>query len=166
MTGVQTCALPISDTDTDVPFCDRNLDSSAPAGPDCVTTELACSDTVEATTEGGSDIADGDTYLAWYCSTAPEEHAGSERVYEMSFTERTSVTFALDAACDDVDLYVMDWENDTCPTIDSRVTQCEDSDETGDDSITVDAFEGDRYLVFVEPKDGTDTNFRLVVNCE
>lgn len=154
-----------SDSGGDDAFCDETLDSSAPGGPDCVTAEIACGDTIEATTQGGSDEVNGDAYLAWYCAPSPDDYEGTERAYELSFTERTQVTFDLEAPCEDVDLFVVAWGDDSCPTAANSVLECENGDSSGDDSIVVDAFEGDRYVVFVETPDEVDTNFRLTVTC-
>jgi hypothetical protein len=84
----------------------------------------------------------------------------------MFFTERTRVTATLDAPCEDVDLFIVDWDEDYCPTEANSVIECEAGTDSGDDTVVIDAFPDDRFLVIVDTPDEAATNFRLSLACE
>jgi hypothetical protein len=145
---------------------------SAPApedreGPDCVTREISCGESFEATIEGGTSVMTGDAYQSWYCEVVgSSSYAGTERVYEFYHPGTGNATISLDSPCANLDLFAAYWTSDSCPTAENSILECEGSIDSGDDSITIWNNEERRYLVVVDGPYGDEEAFGLSVSCE
>ncbi|MDP2315972.1 MAG: hypothetical protein Q8P41_23955 [Pseudomonadota bacterium] len=159
-----------TDTDADTDLCGAELSTAAPGGPDCYTEEIGCGDVLEETTEGGDSDYSGEAWESWYCTPNLDrwEYTASERVYTMFIPERTTATFQFDTPCADLDLFVLFWQDeDTCPTSDNAIRECEAVDEEGNGgAVSVWSDVGAQYLVVVDGRGGETGNFRLSVACE
>ncbi|HCH64377.1 MAG TPA: hypothetical protein DFR83_16345, partial [Deltaproteobacteria bacterium] len=51
----------------------------------CVSDDLACGDSVLATTQGGNSVMNSADYQSWYCIPTPDgQYEGSERTYHIT----------------------------------------------------------------------------------
>lgn len=158
------------DTPPGDPLCSDRLPDGAPEGPDCVTSAIACGDTVEATLAGGRADWTGADYTHDFCFPNLENHGydGPERVYALELPADTVATVSLDAPCADVDLAALRWEDaDTCPVSDAAGATCEGSDAAGDDTVSFSWDAPTRWLLIVDAKYADDgaANFRIRVSC-
>ncbi len=157
-----------SDTDTDA-LCSENPPTTPP-GDTCVTSAIACGQTIEATPAGGDSDWTGADYTAAFCFPNLDRHdyAGPERIYALDVPANTTATVTLEAPCADMDLAVVRWEQDTCPGDADPLTTCEGSDAEGDDQVSVSWDRDTRWLVVVDAKNAADeeANFRVSVACE
>jgi hypothetical protein len=136
-------------------------------GPACVTGRIACGDTIQGTTAGGSRHFDGDRYLHSYCfPTTADSHQGTERVYAFEIATDQRATFTLDSPCADLDLAVLRWQpTDRCPAPTETISECEGTKRAGK-SVKVWNNRPARYLVIVDGAPGEGANFDLSVTCE
>ncbi len=162
-----------ADTDTDVDWiCDENPSTAAPGGPDCWSGTLSCGDVVVGTNEGGSNDYAGENWEDWYCTPNVDrwDYDAPERVYSLFIPAETTAFFTFDTPCADLDLFVLYWaDEDTCPTGDANIRECEAVDDTGiggeDEILQVWSDVGAQYLVVVDGRSGETGNWRLTVDC-
>lgn len=153
------------DTGIDID-CNNSPDPDPIGGPDCVTQALSCGDRITATTEGGQADLDGASYQSWYCLIGTSsDYGGSERVYRFEHPGTGNVNITLTSPCADLDLIVLRWESDTCPTGDNSVLECDADQQSGGGQVTVWQNQVARYLVIVDGDAGTDAPFGLSVDC-
>ncbi len=147
--------------------CDDGPAPAAIQGPDCVTATLSCGQTILGTTEGGTDVMDGDAYQSWYCAVVgPSEYAGAERVYAFQHPGGGNATVYLSSPCDDLDLFAIHWEDDDiCPIADYSIQECEGDIGSGSHSFVIWNDTPRRYLVVVEGPQGEEAPFELSVVC-
>lgn len=153
-----------SDTDLD---CDDPPAAAGLDGPDCVTTSIGCNDSLVGTTEGGTDVMDGESYQNWYCTpSTASEYGGLERVYEFQHPGKGNVEITLETPCADLDLVAIYWESDECPLPEYSILECDA--KVGTDSthsLTIWNNEPRRYLVVVDGIAGAEVPFRLSTSC-
>jgi len=137
------------------------------AGPGCVTATIACGDSIQGTTVGGSRHFNGDRYVHSYCfPTTEDSHMGTERVYEFRLETDQRATFELDSPCADLDLAVLRWENaDRCPGSSVAISECEGQNRGGGGTAKIWNNRPARYLVIVDGSDTQGANFELSVAC-
>ncbi len=163
-----------TDTDTDVEWiCDADPSTAAPGGPDCYTARLSCGDVVVGTNEGGTDDYEGEDWETWFCTPNLDrwDYSSPERVYQFDLPAQTNATVKFDTPCADLDLFVLNWrDEDTCPTSDAGIVECEAVDDTGiggeGETVRVWDDEGSQYLVIVDGRGGETGNYRISVTCE
>lgn len=138
-----------------------------PAGPDCLSGTLACDETLEGTTAGGSRVLDMARYEGSYCfPRAGHDYHGPERVYAFDLRAGTQATFTLEAEAEDLDLVVLRWERpDRCPGPGDPISECEGDPRPGDGRARIWHHKDARYLVVVDGKAGEGAPFRLAVTC-
>lgn len=108
--------------------CSDEMEPPALSGPDCITAQIRCGETVIGTTKGGGSWFDTRFYEKKYCTPATTRHdVGHERVYALTLPAGDRrATVWLDTPCADLDLAAMRvTDHNSCPTIDHNVTQCE-----------------------------------------
>jgi len=140
---------------------------TAIAGPGCVTATIACGDTIQGTTVGGSRHFNGDRYVHSYCfPTTEDSHAGTERVYAFRLETDQRATFELDSPCADLDLAVLRWEDaDHCPGSTVGISECEGQNRGGGGTAKIWNNRPARYLVIVDGSDPQGANFELSATC-
>ena len=134
--------------------CDVSRAPAKIGGPDCVTEELACGESIASTTAGGDQIIDGPALQTWFCTIAGDsDYLGPERVYEFVHPgDSSEVTVSLTEPCGGLELFVMSWQNeDACPVEGEGVLQCDEASGTGEVKIWDN--EERRYLVIVDGAD-------------
>jgi hypothetical protein len=136
-------------------------------GPNCVSGTIACGETVESTTDGGSEAFNDEFYDDATCFISGQPYDGSERVYELILPEGDAyyVDLVLDAPCEDLALATFYWtDEDACPTSGSSVS-CDGAGAASDPDVRfyhTGSYE-DRYLIAVDGD--ADAAFRLSVSC-
>lgn len=165
-----------SATDTGEPAgsdldCDATYDTTAPAGPDCLTSVISCGDVVEGTTLGGSSIMDAELYESAFCFVPFSDYDGPERVYELSLPADTTAYVTLEAPCKDLGFALMRWSyEDECPTGDEHgILDCngQPSGTTGNTKeAQVWAEKDTRFVLSVDGAAGAAAPYRLSVVCE
>lgn len=163
-----------ADTGGDLPpleddFCAQSF-SQAPPTEDCLESEtLACGDVVEGTLDGGGTRYGASSWEGWACTVNASRHGydGPERAWRLSLPERTSARLVLDTPCADLDVFVLYWPTDSCPTPDTLAHVCEAGDGSAAmDVARVGSVNAEQDLVFIDGKDGATGNFRLSVVCD
>lgn len=149
------------------PVCEDPPPAEPIEGPECITRDVVCGETFEATTAGGTDSFTGDAYENWYCVVSPDPYEGTERVYRLDLESDADVTVTVESPCEEVDLMVLRWQYDDCPTAESSsASRCEGSADAGDDSILADGAVGDRWLIIVDTPAGVDTPYTVTITCD
>jgi hypothetical protein len=140
----------------------------AVSGPDCVSGSIACGESVEGTTAGGTSVFDAKNYQAWYCLVSAGGYDGAERVFSFVQPADSVATITLRSPCADLDLFVMAWnEADRCPSDETILSTCEVDDAAGGGVVTdLWSSHETRYLVVVDGKTSDEDNFELSVSCE
>jgi len=146
-------------------------------GPDCVTAEISCGETVVGHTKGGVNLYDTKFYERNTCWPATRNHnGGDERVYMFvadrsprfqAGETRQRVTVTFDSPCADLSFTKMVGTLGTCPRDTARF--CDTANpftRKGDKSrtnITVDA--GEVYYFLVEGADEAEGAFSITLEC-
>ncbi len=157
------------DGGTDELDCDNPPAPDDVAGPDCLTGTISCNETILGTTQGGSDVFDGQGYGAWFCSPVESsEYTGSERVYAWEHPGDGNATISLYTPCDDLDLFAIYWEDDSvCPIPKYSIAECEGDVGSGADrEFVIWNNEPRRYLLVVDGPAGEEAPFELSVTCK
>lgn len=154
--------------DTGDGLCDRSLSEAAPSN-ECVSASVSCGETVEATLAGGlSDWVAAD-YTGAFCFTNFEQndYEGPERIFALELAAGTNATVTLHTPCADLDLSAVRWERDLCPDAGDPLSDCEGSDDAGDDSVSFSWDDTSHWLIIVDAKTAADgdANFRVSVEC-
>jgi type II secretory pathway pseudopilin PulG len=137
------------------------------SGPGCVTATIACGQTIQGTTVGGTRHFDGDRYVHSYCfPTTEDSHAGTERVYAFQLATDQRATFVLTSPCADLDLAVLRWENtERCPGSTEAISECEGQNRGGGGTAKIWNNRPARYLAIVDGSAPQGANFELSVTC-
>ena len=154
------------DTDWDPGLdCDATYSTAAPGAGDCLTGALKCGDVITATTQGGSDVYDGDFYSAAKCFVPFSSYDGPERVYEVELPADVVATISLSAPCSDHAIAFARWEDDSrCPTQDHTITSCEGKEDASGAELTMWSDRDSRYLLIV---DGASASpFAVKIECQ
>jgi hypothetical protein len=151
-------------------MCDDLDDGGKPAGPGCITAEIACGDTVIGHTLGGTQNFDTRFYEAFFCTPALTDHSGGdERVYRLRMPEgKWTATVWMDSPCADLDMAAMEVDNDeTCPTINSHVPRCEmwPKPQGDQEKVRLVSQRESTWLIVVEGVDQEEGAFALHVDC-
>ncbi|MFH1464216.1 MAG: hypothetical protein ABIO70_07505 [Pseudomonadota bacterium] len=156
-----------SDADADPTFCDDAQSEAPPAGPDCLSGSIACGESITATTVGGSQAFTWSEYEDWYCLVPEGTYDASERVYAFEAPGESVASFELYSPCDDLDLVVIRWEDESaCPAPGAGIHECEaDTSPAGGEIPVVYSDRDSRYLVVVDGKNVAEANFTLSVTC-
>ncbi len=130
-------------------------------GPDCLSGELLCDETITGTTEGGLSMLQGSDYQPWYClPSSDDDWAGSERVYAFTHPGTGTVTVDLATPCGDLQLFVMAWADETvCPYTGVSILEC----ESGSSTVDVWSNTQTRYLIIVDGD--ADHPFSVSTSC-
>lgn len=153
----------------DPPDCDDDqLSTDPPGGPDCVTGVLACGDSIEGTTRGGSNQIEAEVYEDSYCFVPFENYDGPERAYELELPEYTYATIYYSFPCQDMAIAAFRWSSNECPTLGGETTFVCEGDGLGrSGSVEISyELEDKRFLVVVDAPSGTEAPFALRVECE
>lgn len=157
------------DSDPDgVPECRDDYSTAAPEGPECLSGVLSCGDVLEATTEGGTELMESDTYQDAYCFVPFEDYDGAERGYELIVPPDTLVEITADFKCEDMAIAAFAWsDEDRCPYEGAGIYICEGKEVSSGGTITVlpDTV-STRYVVVVDSPSGNEAPFSLKVVCE
>ncbi|MCB9678029.1 MAG: hypothetical protein H6737_23215 [Alphaproteobacteria bacterium] len=153
--------------------CDDIPDGGPVGGPDCVTAEIHCGDTVVGHTRGGVDRYDTRFYESKFCWPATMDHdGGDERVYRLVMPEGDWRAWVdLHTPCADLDVAGIRYDHDTCPTSGELINQCEMVPLKGTASerieLTSRSANGRHpvWYVVVEGKDDEEGAFSLQVTC-
>lgn len=137
----------------------------------CISRELQCNTTFEATTRGGKSHFGDDFYQQGWCTPQRNNYENSpEAVYQLRVPPNTQVDMRLDSNCADLDLVAMQWESSSCPKLkhtNSIQKECEMNTREDGGSLRLTTTENPlTYLVAVDGKQGAYGNFRLTVNCK
>jgi hypothetical protein len=154
--------------DTDADLCGDSLSTDGPDSS-CFTGSLRCGDVLEATNEGGDSDFVGEDWESWFCTPNLDrwDYDAPERSYTMDIPAGTTATFDFATPCADLDLFVVKWQEDSCPSSGVSIRECESVDDEGNGgSVSVWSDVGAQYLVIVDGRGGETGNFRLSVSCE
>lgn len=145
--------------------CEAPRSTAAPVG--CLSGEIRCGQTIEATTEGADARWDDSFYRKKMCFAKGDDHSGPERVYLLRLPEYTRAELKLESNCADLDLVAMAWQYEgTCPDMEHSVNECDADIDRGGGRMIVDVFQNARtYLVAVDGKAAATGAFRLTVEC-
>ncbi len=155
--------------DPDAVDCDRPVELTPI--DECVMDELECdSDRPVLSTTAGAPSNWGELeYTRWTCIIPDHPYDGPETVFYFTHPGTGYVNIQLHAPCEELDLIAVRWpywaEEDSCPTSESTLSQCEGSDTRGDDDITLYETAEVDYLIVVDGPEGEETNFTLYADC-
>jgi hypothetical protein len=140
-------------------------------GPDCLTGELHCGETVTGHTDGGVWRFDSRFYEKKFCMPALWDHdGGDERVYRLTLPEGPlRAVVHLETPDADLDLVALRWDGQSCPTPESSIPRCETEPEKGRTDEVVELAQGDApttWLLVVEGKEQQEGPFALHVSCQ
>ena len=177
----EVAALPLGGVTSALPplsakQCDEG--AGAPnAGPDCVTADIHCGETVRGHTLGGVKRYDTRFYEANYCWPAIRNHdGGDERIYRfvfddspMSVRDRSAAKITFSTPCADLDITSMvSHDANRCPT-GSRICDTVNPTRKGNERvrsqvITMD--KGEVWYFLVEGADDAEGAFSLTLECD
>jgi hypothetical protein len=156
------------DVDADDPGdidCEEDIDVEVQ--DTCVSGPLNCGESLVSTTIGGLSESTGVEYSSWFCAVVgSDSYTGPERVYRFDHPGTGNATIELESPCGELDVFAAFWSDDTCPTADHSVGECEGDVGAGDGSITIWNSSPRSYLVYVDGPDGAEANFGLSATCE
>ncbi len=170
--------LPGTNTGPDAPdpavtadMCNDLEEGGEVAGPDCITAEIECGDTIVGHTIGGTQRFDSKFYDSKFCTPMTTDHdGGDERVYRLQMPEgEWRATVWLDTPCADLDLAaMMVTAKDTCPTIKGNVPRCEmwPAKRGKREKVELASQKPTTWLIVVEGKDEEEGPFALHVHCD
>lgn len=160
-----------SDTDTDADTdCTRDPPAVRNEG-ECVTTEVYCGENVIGTTKGGLTNFDSDDYTAWFCSGVPDKYKGPERVFLFEHPgDSDNVDITLTSECDDLDLFVFQWEYWTseayCPSEANAISNCDDATGNGGGTVRIWDNRASHYFIVIDGKEMVEDQFKLYIDCD
>ena len=160
--------------------CNELTDGGPLAGPDCVTAEIACGQTIVGHTRGaGVNQYDTEFYEAKRCWPGTRNHdSGDERVYRFVFDEdpvtkgkkSTRAIINFDTPCADLDLTYMNvvGKRSQCPTVNDRVQTCDmiNFKNSPRRESRLDMFAGEVWYFLVEGANDAEGGFSLTLECE
>lgn len=149
--------------------CNDLEDGGLVNGPDCVTANIQCGDTVIGHTIGGVKKYDTRFYEKNFCTPALTDHdGGEERIYRLTMPEGDHKAFVyLDTPCADLDLAAIKANTRECPSTRGRITQCEmwPKDGTTREKVELVSQKATTWWIVVEGKPGEEGAFALHVQC-
>ncbi len=149
--------------------CDDLEDGGPVNGPDCVTANIQCGDTIIGHTKGGVRRFDTKFWEKKFCWPGTVQHdGGDERVYRLEMPEGEWRAFVwLDTPCADLDMMAMLWDGRECPTMGSLVHRCESVIKNGETQELVElVHQGNAtWYIVVEGKGEEEGPFALHVQC-
>jgi hypothetical protein len=151
--------------------CNTMTDGGPVKGPDCVTQEIHCGETVIGHTRGGVNRFNSQWWRQYFCWPDTVNHnGGDERVYKLHvpLEGRIMTTITLDTPCANLDMMVFPWSGSTCPGLDANIPDCESMRKAGTERERVDEVDDGpiTYLVVVEGTDEEEGAFSLTVQCQ
>jgi hypothetical protein len=152
-------------------MCDDVTDGGPIGGPDCITADIECGDTIVGHTIGGSNRFDSRLYEAKFCTPRTTDHdGGDERVYRLKMPAgEWTATVWLDTPCANLDLAaLMVTADDTCPDIKGNVPRCEmwPKPRGKREKVELASQKPTTWLLVVEGQDEEEGPFALHVACE
>lgn len=152
-------------------MCDDVEDGGPVAGPDCITAEIQCGETIVGHTKGGTDRYNSKFYDSKFCTPMTTNHdGGDERVYRLQMPAGDHrATVWLDTPCADLDLAaLMVTAKDSCPDIKGNVPRCEmwPAKKGVREKVELASQKPTTWLLVVEGKDDEEGPFALHVHCE
>jgi len=152
-------------------MCDDLEEGGEVKGPDCITADIQCGDTIVGHTVGGTDNFNTKFYEQKHCTPGTTDHnGGDERVYRLKMPRgEWTATVWLDTPCADLDLAGMAVpDNDTCPTIDQNVPRCDmwPAKRGEREKLELVNQKPTTWLLVVEGKNDEEGPFALHVHCE
>ncbi len=153
--------------------CNDLRDGGDLKGPgDCVTDVIECDQSIIGHTRGGVKRFNTRWYERNFCTPATTQHqGGNERVYKFRFPDdgEWRAWFTLDTPCTDLDLFVIQWDDTSCPGDKTNVNECDAQVKDGTARERAEAVSDGNWvdwLVVVEAKDGEDPGaFGLTAQC-
>ncbi len=150
-------------------WCDEELDTATPAGPDCATATLACGDTLTATTAGGFSSFTGEQYPANFCFTNLDRstYGGPERIYLVELEAEQYAEVVLSASCARMGLSVIRWQTEgSCPSGELTVPVCDGKEGSGTLAVTFGGYPTEnRWVIVVDTAADDPAAFRLALTC-
>ena len=148
------------------------------AGPDCVTADIHCGETVVGHTKGGVKLYDTDFYESRTCWPALRNHdGGDERIYRFIVDEspraragenRQRVTVTFTSPCADLTFTKMVGPLDHCP-VGSEARLCDSLNpnkrKNGSNAMNITADAGEVYYFMVEGRDAEEGAFSIHLEC-
>ena len=149
-------------------MCDQ-LDHGGPvAGPDCITAEITCGETVVGHTIGGVDRFNSTFYEKAFCTPATTHDDGFERVYRLTIPPGDwKATVWLDTPCADLDVAAIEYNGKGCPTDDTMINRCDmwPAPWGVREKLELVSQNGTTWLLAVEGKNFEEGPFALHVEC-
>lgn len=146
------------------------------AGPDCVTAEVTCGQTIVGHTKGGVNRYDTDFYNNNYCWPGTRNHnGGDERVYVFkpdksprfkAGEQRQRVSVHFDSPCADLTFSSMRGQAGSCPTS-TRICDTPNpfTRKNGRSTLNMTVDAGEVYYFLVEGADDEEGAFAITVEC-
>ncbi len=146
--------------------CDDRSGADVSVENDCLSGELTCGGTVRGHTENGGSRWTGPFYQKKFCEARVDEYAGEERVYRFRMEKQQAAEITLKSPCADLDLFVLQWSEDTCPAMRHGINACEGDTSRGGGKVLLEAIQNPRnFIVVVEGKGEVDAPFELSAKC-
>lgn len=126
---------------------------------------LTCGGTVQSNTLGGPSELDGGDYQSFYCAqTGSSGYQGSEQHIAFRHPGTGTVELALDSPCEDLDLFVMRWDDDSCVRSGLSIVECEGGIGL---SNVVELWNNEpaTYVLVVESESGEPAPFAVSARC-
>jgi len=155
--------------------CNDITDGGPVNGPDCVTADISCGETVVGHTKGGVKYYNTKYYEKKYCWPATTNRSGGdERIYRFvvdrsNINHRFNMRVTFDTPCAELDIALMESHDNAreCPTINSRVQVCDVLNRKGKSRVTykqtVDP--GEIWYFLVEGRDSEEGAFSFTLEC-
>lgn len=160
--------------------CGDLSDGGPVKGPNCITGEIKCGETILGHTRGGSNNFKTEWYDNYFCWPETRNHdGGDERIYRFDpkangITKKFWVNLWFDTPCEqhlDVTMF-MSPDEDVCPA--STVQNCEMQNPFKKGNkvrrhhrTLINAYEGPEvWYILIEGADEAEGAFSLTLNCE
>jgi len=174
-TDTQTATETQTETDTPTFDCTADVDPQSVVS-DCVTElpssgTLECGDVLLSSTQSSTSVFDVTDYDAWHCLFyAEDEYLGNERAFLFRHPGTGYATLDLNTPCGELDLIVLRWEywhdDQTCPTGEHIVNECESDVETGNGQVSIWQNTESHYVIVVDGPEPVQALFELSVSCD
>lgn len=152
--------------------CSTLADGGPVNGPDCVTQDIKCGETVIGHTRGGVNQFKTRFWEKNFCWPGTYNHnSGDERVYRLRVDQPADVRhvarFTLDTPCADLDMMVFPWSGSSCPTLDDSLDDCEAlvKQHNKRESVEMVADGSVTWYVVIEGVDDEEGAFSLTTQC-
>ncbi len=146
--------------------CDDRSGVDVTPSNSCSSGTLTCGATLTGHTENGGSRYEGLFYQKKFCEAMVDPYKGEERIYRFEMTPQQLATITLTSDCEDLDLFVLQWSQDGCPSMSHMVNACEADTSRKGGEIELEAITNPRkFLIVVEGKGGVDAPFELSAKC-